>query len=217
MENFYNLTSEQLDLQAMTRDFALKALAPVVADCDVAGEFPMDVYKKAWDMGLTTMFIPEEYGGMGLDTKTCCVIREELGRVDVGFTVGVGSNGLAYTPVALAGTEEQKKLAAGFIVDGGFGAYCLTEPDGGSDAGEKIVEDNPEVDILQVAHMHITVNDKIGETPVVAVRNSGREIARIDVTLDADKKIKDNYGRLMREKFDKDGNVRKSRFSFLKR
>ena len=135
MENIYNLTDEQIGLQEMTRDFALKALAPVVADCDIAGEFPMDVYKKAWEMGITTMFIPEEYGGMGLDCKTTCLIREELGRVDVGFAVGVGSNGLAYTPVSLAGTEEQKKLAAGFIVDGGFGAYCLTEPDGGSDAG----------------------------------------------------------------------------------
>lgn len=135
MENFYNLTEEQLDLQAMTRDFAQRSLAPVVAECDVKSEYPMDVYKQAWEMGLTTMFIPEEYGGMGLDTKTCCLIREELGRVDVGFTIGVGSNGLAYTPVALAGTEEQKRLAASFIVDGGFGAYCLTEPDGGSDAG----------------------------------------------------------------------------------
>lgn len=125
MENFYNLTEEQLGLQEMTRDFALKSLAPVVAECDVKGEYPMEVYKQAWEMGLTTMFIPEEYGGMGLDTKTCCLIREELGRVDVGFTIGVGSNGLAYTPVALAGTDEQKRLAASFIVDGGLALTAL--------------------------------------------------------------------------------------------
>ena len=75
---------------------------------------------------------------MGLDTVTCCLIREELGRVDAGFTIGVGSNGLAYTPVALAGTEAQKKMCASYIVEGGFGAYCLTEPAGGSDAAHAL-------------------------------------------------------------------------------
>lgn len=72
-----------------------------------------------------------------------------------------------------------------------MGQYAEFDEDGGSDAGEKIVEDNPQVDILQLAHMHIAVNDKIGETPVVGVRNSGREIARIDVTLDQDGHIRD--------------------------
>ena len=57
--------------------------------------------------------------------------------------------------------------------------------------GEEILLENPEVDILQVAHLHITVNEKFGETPVVGVRNSGREIGRIDVTLGPDRKIRD--------------------------
>ncbi len=55
---------------------------------------------------------------------------------------------------------------------------------GGSDVARKILEDNPEVDVLQVAHMHITVNEKVGRVPVGGVRNSGREIARFDLTLD---------------------------------
>lgn len=58
-----------------------------------------------------------------------------------------------------------------------------------SDSGQKILENNPEVDILQVAHKHITVNEKVNGVPVVGVRNSGREIARIDVYLDDDKNI----------------------------
>ena len=87
--------------------------------------------------------------------------------------------------------EEIGDQADIILVSAHMGQYAEFDEDGGSDAGQKIVEDNPEVDILQVAHMHITVNDKIGETPIVGVRNSGREIARIDVTLDADKKIKD--------------------------
>lgn len=133
-ENQYNLTDLQLELKEMVRDFAKKELEPIVAEYDVSGEYPMHVYEKVAEMGINTMFIPEEYGGMGLDTKTCCVIREELGRVDVGFTISVGSNGLALTPVLLAGTEEQKKMFSQYIVDGGFAAYALTEPDGGSDA-----------------------------------------------------------------------------------
>ena len=64
-----------------------------------------------------------------------------------------------------------------------MGQFAEYDEVGGSDVDGKIVEDNPGVDILQVAHLHITVNDRIGETPVVGVRNSGREIARIDVTL----------------------------------
>ena len=72
-----------------------------------------------------------------------------------------------------------------------MGQFAEYDEVGGSDVDGKIVEDNPGVDILQVAHLHITVNDRIGETPVVGVRNSGREIARIDVTLAPDKSIKD--------------------------
>ena len=105
MENFYNLTEDQLSLQEMVRDFARKELAPVVAECDVKGEFPMDVYKKIVEIGVNAMFIPEEFGGLGLDQKTICVIREELGRVDTGFAISVGSSALAYTPVSLAGTD----------------------------------------------------------------------------------------------------------------
>ena len=77
------------------------------------------------------------------------------------------------------------------LVSAHMGQYAEYDEEKGSDSGEKIVEDNPEADILQVAHMHITVNDKIGNVPIVGVRNAGREIARIDVTLDQDRKIKD--------------------------
>ena len=89
---------------------------------------------------------------------------------------------------ALAEIGDQADI---ILVSAHMGQYAEFDEEGGSDAGEKIVEDNPGVDILQLAHAHITVNDKIGETPVVEVRNSAREIARIDVTLDSDRNIKD--------------------------
>ena len=76
------------------------------------------------------------------------------------------------------------------LVSAHMGQFAEFDEDGGSDAGEKIIEENPEVDILQVAHMHITVNGDVNGTPIIGVRNAGREIGRIDVTLDKDHKIK---------------------------
>lgn len=77
------------------------------------------------------------------------------------------------------------------MVSAHMGQYAEYDEENGSDSGEKIIEDNPEVDILQTGHMHITVNDKTGNVPIVGVRNAGRETARIDVTLDRDRNVKD--------------------------
>lgn len=77
------------------------------------------------------------------------------------------------------------------LVSAHMGQYAEFDEENGSDSGLKILEENPEVDILQVGHMHITVDESFGEVPVVGVRNGGREIARIDVTLDENRKIKD--------------------------
>ena len=87
--------------------------------------------------------------------------------------------------------EEIGDQADIILVSAHMGQYAEFDEDGGSDAGEKIIRDNPEVDILQVAHMHITVDNTVDGTPIVGVRNSGREVARVDVTLDSDKNIKD--------------------------
>ena len=75
------------------------------------------------------------------------------------------------------------------MVSAHMGWFAEFDEDGGSDAASKIVEDNPEIDILQVAHMHITVNEEHNGVLVGGVRNSGREIARYDITLDADRNI----------------------------
>ena len=83
------------------------------------------------------------------------------------------------------------------LVSAHMGQYAEFDEDGGSDSGEKIVDENPGIDILQLAHMHITVNDIINGIPTVAVRNAGREIARIDVTLDQDKKIKETSAEIV--------------------
>ncbi len=77
------------------------------------------------------------------------------------------------------------------MVSAHMGQYPEYDMAGGSDSGERIVEENAGIDILQLAHMHMTVNDVISGVPAVAVRNAGREIARIDLTLDQDNRIKD--------------------------
>ena len=105
--------------------------------------------------------------------------------------------GIADTTFEAANTAVKKAIeeigdrADVIMVSAHMGQYAEFDQDGRSDSGEKIIEDNPEVDILQLAHMHITINDKIDGVPAVAVRNLGRELARIDVTLNKDKQIKD--------------------------
>ncbi len=129
------LDSEQKALQEMVRDFAEKELMPIAAKYDVTGELPMDVYKKACDMGLNCPDIPVEYGGMGISYLTGAVIREELSRGDAGFALTMGTNSLGMKPVLIAGNEEQKRRMADVLLSGGFSSFALTEPDAGSDAG----------------------------------------------------------------------------------
>ena len=87
--------------------------------------------------------------------------------------------------------EEIKDQADVVMVCAHMGEYAEFDEENGSDAALKILEENPKVDILQVAHMHITVDDMCGGVPVGGVRNNGREICRYDVTLDRDHHIKD--------------------------
>ena len=69
--------------------------------------------------------------------------------------------------------------------------YAEFDEEGGSDSAQKILDDNPEIDVLQVAHNHVVVNEKQGSTVIGGVRNGGRDIARFDLTLDADNQIID--------------------------
>ena len=106
-----------------------------------------------------------------------------------------GKQGIADTTFEAANVAVKKAIAEigdkadVIMVSAHMGVFAEFDEDGGSDAAQKILDDNPEVDVLQVAHMHITVKDKQGDVVIGGVRNSGREIARFDLTLDKDKKI----------------------------
>ncbi len=129
------LTDEQRELQELVREFALKELKPYVKEFDVTGEFPLEILKKAFDMGLHVLEIPEEFGGSGLDFKTTAIMFEELAKVDAGFAISLVTTFVALRSVIYAGNAEQKKLFADIIVPGAFGAFSLSEPNAGSDAG----------------------------------------------------------------------------------
>lgn len=129
----FALTAEQREIQLLARDFAKNEIIPVAEHYDKTHEYPWPVIKKAQEMGLTTMSIPEEYGGLGLSLLEECIVTEELAYGCSGISTAMGVNGLAILPILIAGTEAQKQEYGGRLADGQMAAYCLTEPEAGSD------------------------------------------------------------------------------------
>jgi len=131
----YLLSDDSLALVDSVRNFMQKQVQPIVAECDRAGELPMAVYQQALEMGLHCLEIPEEFGGAGVDYLTCAAISEEMGKIDAGFATTMGATGLAIKPVIIAGTPAQKAFYSEVVTNNKFAAFCLTEPNAGSDAG----------------------------------------------------------------------------------
>jgi acyl-CoA dehydrogenase len=128
-----NLTEEQQMIQQLARDFARNEIAPVAEHYDKSHEYPWPVIKQAQGMGLTSLNVPEEHGGLGLSLFEECLVGEELAWGCSGISTALLINNLAFLPILIAGNEEQKKTYGGRIVDGQMSAYCLTEPEAGSD------------------------------------------------------------------------------------
>ena len=129
----FKLSDEQQMIQKLARDFSEKEIAPVAEHYDQQHEYAWPVIKKAQENGFTTMNIPEEYGGMGLSLFEEVLVMEEMGWGCAGIGTAITVSGLGVLPVLIAGSEEQKKAYCGRLVDGELAAYCLTEPDAGSD------------------------------------------------------------------------------------
>ncbi|MGD8534657.1 MAG: acyl-CoA dehydrogenase family protein [Candidatus Aminicenantes bacterium] len=132
----FSLTEEQLALQEMAREFAEKEMKPNAAKYDKGDEFSEDVMQKAFEVGFLTCTIPKEYGGGGLNDVDTVIISEELAAACAGMYTTMMVNALAYTPIILYGTDEQKKR---FLIPQtekmSFASFCLTEREAGSDAG----------------------------------------------------------------------------------
>lgn len=88
-----------------------------------------EIYDKAIEMQLHSLEVPEEYGGPGLSRVDVAALIEEMAIADAGFATTISASGLGTKPVLIAGNEEQKKHVCQKIIDGGFGAFCLTEPE----------------------------------------------------------------------------------------
>lgn len=127
-------TEEQRDLVKMVDEFGKKEIAPRMQELENNEAALKEVYGKLLNMGLHTMDIPEEFGGGGMDIVTSAIVNETLSKYDAGIGVAIGANGLAFKVLTVAGSDEQKKLFARLVDEGGFGAFCLTEPGAGSDA-----------------------------------------------------------------------------------
>ncbi|MCA1832363.1 MAG: acyl-CoA dehydrogenase family protein [Actinomycetota bacterium] len=132
----FDLTPEQELLRKTARDFADREIAPVARDYDRNEQFPWDIVEKMKPLGFLGAPIPEEYGGMGLDAVSYCLVLEELARADSSVRSIVSVNcSLVGTTIAKWGTEEQKQTWLPKISSGeALGCFGLTEPGSGSDA-----------------------------------------------------------------------------------
>ncbi|XP_013787803.1 medium-chain specific acyl-CoA dehydrogenase, mitochondrial-like isoform X2 [Limulus polyphemus] len=170
----FELTDEQKEYQALSRKFAREEVIPVARHYDETGEYPVEILKKAWKLGLMNHGIPEKYGGAGLSHLGGCLITEELAYGCTGIATAMEANNLGQAPVILAGNEEQKKKYLTRLVEEPLMcAYCVTEPGAGSDvAGIKTkVEKKGDRWILNGQKMWITNGGKANWYFVLARSN----------------------------------------------
>jgi short/branched chain acyl-CoA dehydrogenase len=132
-----DLSDEQESFRKVVRDFAETEIAPFAEQWDRDHTFPLETVKAMGQLGLFGLPFPEEYGGSGADFTTLCLVIEELARVDSSMAVTVeAAVGLGANPIFQFGTEEQRQRWLPDLCAGrALGAFGLTEPDAGSDAG----------------------------------------------------------------------------------
>jgi butyryl-CoA dehydrogenase len=129
-------TPMQIELQERARELAETTMRPVAAKYDVAQEYPWEVQKAIKAAGLSGVWIPEEYGGMGGGVLDLCIVVEEFSRACGGMGVGFAVNALGSFPIIVGGTDEQKeRWLPGIAAGEKLIAFGLSEAKAGSDAG----------------------------------------------------------------------------------
>ncbi|XP_064457394.1 medium-chain specific acyl-CoA dehydrogenase, mitochondrial-like isoform X1 [Ornithodoros turicata] len=130
----FELSDDQKEFQGLARKFSREEILPKAAHHDKTGEFPWDIVKKAWELGLMNLAIPTAYGGPELDCFASCLCVEEFAYACSGVALALTGTELGQTPVIIAGNEEQKKKYLGRLISEPLlAAYCVTEPGAGSD------------------------------------------------------------------------------------
>ncbi len=132
----FDLSEEHRLVQATVREWATSRLLPLAAELDRTGRCPPELIRELGDLGLMGVFIPEAYGGGGMDTVSYCIVMEEIARAEAGVSTIVSvNNSLACFPIFHFATEAQKRKYLPDLARGRTtGCYCLTEPTAGSDA-----------------------------------------------------------------------------------
>src|SRR5690606_10504152 len=131
------ITEEHRMIQQAAREFDQKSIAPIAAEHDESGEFPLATVRQMGQLGFMGIEVPEEYGGVGMDTMAYVLALEEISRVDASHgTIMSVNNSLVCHGLLKYGTEEQRQKYLMPVASGEkIGAYSLTEPMSGSDAG----------------------------------------------------------------------------------
>ncbi|RLD50917.1 MAG: acyl-CoA dehydrogenase, partial [Bacteroidetes bacterium] len=132
----FNFTDEQKLIRQTVRDFAEREVKPLAQELDEKGEFSVELTKKMGELGLFGMYLPEKYGGQGLDTLSYIIAVEELARIDSSQAATLAAhNSLGIGPLYYFGNEEQKmKYLPKLCTGENLWAFGLTEPDAGSDS-----------------------------------------------------------------------------------
>jgi butyryl-CoA dehydrogenase len=135
----FELSEDQQAVRDMVRDFAESEIRPIAGAIDESHDFPLETTRKMGELGLMGMFVPEVYGGAGMDYVSYVIAIEELSRVCASHgVIASAHNSLVCFPILTYGTEEQKKKYLIRLARGEWiGAYCLTEPNAGSNAANQ--------------------------------------------------------------------------------
>ena len=174
---FFKTTEAHEELRAKVREFAETEVKPIAFLLDKENRFPSEAIKKFGEMGLMGIPYPKEYGGAGLDVLSYAIAVEELSRVDGGTGVILSAHvSLGSYPIFAFGTEEQKQKYLVPLAKGEkIGAFGLTEPNAGSDAGgtETTAELDGDYYILNGNKIFITNGGEADTYVVFAVTTPG--------------------------------------------
>ena len=200
----FDLTQEQQMIKKTIKEFADKVVAPGAIERDRTKEFPVEIFKQLSDMGMMGLPFDEKYGGAGADTTSFAIVTEELSRAcaSTGITYSAHIS-LGGAPLNLFGTDEQKEKYLAPICSGeSFGAFGLTEPNAGSDAGgteTRAVEDGDDW-VINGSKVYITNASHakhLAITAITGMNDGKKEISAIIVPTDAEGfTIIDNYEKM---------------------
>ncbi|MEN9935336.1 MAG: hypothetical protein RLZZ387_1915 [Chloroflexota bacterium] len=173
----FDLTEDQLAVRRLVREFAEGEIAPRARHVDETGEFPAETFRKMGELGLMGLPFAEEHGGAGADSVSAAIAVEEIARACGSTALAYAAHvGLGSAPIAMFGTEEQKRRFLRPAAEGRYmAAFALTEPHAGSDAGATRTTARLEGDewVISGAKMWITNAPIAGHLIVTAVTDPG--------------------------------------------